>query len=87
MSVLIAVAARDLALQGFANPFFVPTTGVAMRSFRDEVNRKAADNPLSAHPEDYELWQLGMFDSESGVFSNEARVLVRGVDVVEASRG
>lgn len=80
---LIVVAVRDSAVDAFMRPFFVPSTGMAIRSFRDEVNR--ADSEMAKHPQDYELFQLGMFDEDTGRFSNaEApRSLIRGADCKE----
>lgn len=55
-----------------------------MRSFTDEVNRVAPDNPLSMHPDDYTLWYLGHWDEDSGVFSSDdqgARPVARGKDL------
>jgi hypothetical protein len=84
MAKLVVCAVRDAALQAYARPFFVPTKGVAMRSFRDEVKRKAEDNPMHQHPEDYELFALGTFDEASGVFELEGfERLARAVDVME----
>lgn len=79
----VVVAVRDSAVDAYARPFFVPSTAVAVRSFRDEVNR--AESPMHAHPGDYELFELGSFDEESGKFENLASVrsLVRGADVKE----
>lgn len=67
MARLFAVATRDRQLAAYHRPFFVPTKGFAVRSFTDEVNRKAADNPMFAHPEDYELFHIGYFDEDTGV--------------------
>jgi len=54
------VAVKDLALGAFLPPFFVPAVGVAVRQFGDEVKRD--DSPMSSHPEDYELFDFGVFD-------------------------
>ena len=43
--VLIMVAVRDSALDALMRPFFVPTTGFAVRSFQDEV--KNSESPMS----------------------------------------
>ena len=78
-------AVFDSAVQAFGQPFFVPALGAALRSFSDEVNRKASDNALSQHPEDYTLHALGQFDDETGEFTcsdDSRRVLSRGKDVV-----
>lgn len=73
MAKVMVVAIRDRALDSFSRPFFVPTIGAAIRSFADEVNRADKENPLYAHPEDFDLYKLGEFDEQSGSFTNEAR--------------
>ena len=55
MAKVVVVAVRDRAIDAFGRPFFVPTIGVALRSFHDEMNRQAPDNAMAAHPEDYDL--------------------------------
>lgn len=80
---LVAVAVKDLAVGAFMRPFFVQSRGVANRSFADEVNN--AESPMNKHPEDYELYELGSFDEESGRLAEHedgAPVLLsRGKDV------
>lgn len=79
-------AVFDSAVQAFGQPFFVPALGAAIRSFTDEVNRKASDNALANHPDDYTLHALGTFEDETGTFEaddNSRRALCRGKDVVQ----
>lgn len=75
-------AVRDSAADSYMNPFFSTSTGIAIRSFRDEVNRKAEGNTLAAHPSDFELYQLGYFDPGDGSFEVMAKphLLIRGKD-------
>lgn len=56
---------RDSKAEAFMRPFFAPTRGMAMRSFSDAINGSDGD-PLSKHPEDYCLFELGEFDEVSG---------------------
>lgn len=63
---LLVCAVRDRAADAFMRPFVVPATGLAIRSFSDEINRKAPDNPMSAHPDDYDLFKIGEFEEETG---------------------
>lgn len=78
----VVVAVRDSAVGSFSRPFFVPSTGAATRSFADEVNRAAPDNPMYAHPDDFELWRLCSFEDESGEFGDTGQVMLsRGKDV------
>lgn len=64
MPIQTIVAVRDRAVDAFSRPFFVPSVGAAVRSFRDEVNNP--ESPMNKHPEDYDLYELGAFDDESG---------------------
>lgn len=83
---LIICAVKDTASQGFNNPFFVPAAAVAIRSFRAEVNRASSDNQLYQHPEDFELYELGSFDQDTGVITSPGLVLIsRAKDLREPS--
>lgn len=58
---------RDSAANAFGRPFFLPTIGVAIRSFADQVNASDAGD-LFSHPEDFELFHCGQFDDSNGLF-------------------
>lgn len=62
----IIVAIKDRAAEAFMRPWFVPTVGMAVRSFIDEVNRAADDNNLYRHPDDFELYEIGVYDDSTG---------------------
>lgn len=82
MSVLCVVAVWDSAAQAFGRPLFVPSVGVALRSFTDEVNRKAPDNAMNQHYADFELYELCSFNEEAGEFFDPVkRMVARGKDV------
>lgn len=66
------MSVRDRAANIYGQPFFVASTGVAIRGFRDEINRQADGNMLYAHPEDFDLFSLGEFDDNSGEFIVES---------------
>ena len=59
---------KDRAADAFGRPMFVPSTGVAIRSFSDEINRNADDNQLYNHPDDFDLFEFGIFDDNTGLF-------------------
>jgi hypothetical protein len=59
---------KDRAADAFGRPMFVPSTGVAIRSFSDELNRSDADNQLYNHPDDFDLYEFGTFDDNTGLF-------------------
>lgn len=73
------VAVRDLAVEGFHRPFFVNHTAQAVRSFQDEVNN--AESEIARHINDYELWDLGTFEDESGTINNNPVRIVRAIDL------
>lgn len=85
MTKLVVTAVRDAAMAMFHRPMFTPTVAVAVRAVADEANRKVGENPLSAHPEDYELFELGFYDEDSGLFETgvpksvcQVKNLIRG---------
>lgn len=77
---LAVVTVRDRALEAFGRPIFTPAVGVGVRSFGDEVNNPQGE--MHKHPEDYDLYHLGFWHDDTGVFElYEKPVLVgRGVD-------
>lgn len=64
------VSVHDRAAAAYGRPIFTQTTGQAIRSFQDEINRNAPDNTMFAHPEDFVLFHLGNFDDATGTFNN-----------------
>lgn len=79
-------AVRDIQIEEFMRPFTTPAVGGATRSFSDEVNRNAPDNPMSQHPADYHLYEVGTFDTLTGEISPlpspGTRLLLRGEDAI-----
>lgn len=67
MAIKLVFAVRDRAADSFGQPFFDVARGRAIRSFTDELN-KNENSPLSAHPEDFDLYFLGMFNDQTGMF-------------------
>lgn len=80
----VIVSCKDVVAGMFMRPSFSPAAAVAVRGFRDEVNRRAEDNMLFRHPGDFELYELGTFDDVEGKFELAIpRLLVRARDLVE----
>lgn len=76
------VAVFDRAAQLFGRPFFVAAPGQAIRSFTTEVNRKDDQRgEFALHPNDFDLWQLALYDDAEGKFDPVQTMLVRGIDV------
>ncbi len=81
MSMLIACAVRDEKADCYAHPFFVPALGLAIRMFLDWT--KDPKTVVGAHPEDYRLFRVGLFDQVAGVFKPEATpVFIQSADTV-----
>ena len=57
----------DSKAQAYMQPFYMQSTGQAVRSFDDTVNDH--QHPFSKHPEDYTLFELGEYDDQSATFS------------------
>lgn len=67
--ILKTFAVFDIKAQIFSAPFFLGTTGEAVRAFKDGANDKST--AIGRHPEDYQLKCLGKFDNETGEFIPE----------------
>lgn len=75
-------AVRDRATDQFGNPMFLISSGQAIRSFTDEVNRADKDNQIYNHPDDFDLYYLGSFDTNVGSFDvNVPRMVIVGKEV------
>jgi hypothetical protein len=59
---------RDRATDSFGQPMFLVSHGQAIRSFTDEVNKAEKDNQLYQHPDDFDLYYLGEYDSSDASF-------------------
>jgi len=65
---LVLCSVKDRAADAFGRPMFVPSVGVAIRSFSDEVNRSDPENQLHNHSDDFDLFEFGEFDDNTGLF-------------------
>lgn len=65
----LMLALYDKKQEQFLLPFFVPTLGVAYRSIQDEISRGGEGNMLAAHPGDFQIFEIGVFDEDTGHFA------------------
>lgn len=65
--ILKVFSVYDTASAAYLQPFFTPTTGLAVRSFSDAVND--TNHQFSKHVADYSLYLLGEFDDNNGTFT------------------
>lgn len=54
----------------FGTPFFSGTEASAMRDFSDNVNDSNPRNMWSNHPEDFSLFHIGEFETNTGVIDS-----------------
>lgn len=79
---LYVLSVRDAKADSFGRPFYTVSLGEAVRSFSDEINRVAEDNILYKHPDDFELIQLALFETDNGRFELlEPKQLAHGSSV------
>ena len=60
---------RDKSLQEFYRPSFDQNDKVAARSFGDLI--ASPEGLVAKHPEDFCLYYLGTFDTETGFFTQD----------------
>ena len=76
-------AIYDAGAQAYLPPFILPRAEMAQRTFGDCVNSK--DHQFGAHPEDYTLFCLGLWDDETAIYTMEGngpQTLGNGVEYV-----
>lgn len=77
---LVVVSVHDRAADAYAQPQYVAAVGQAIRGFSDQVNGEKS--VVSDHPEDFDLYELGVFDDNSGKFEllDSPRIVAIGKD-------
>lgn len=71
--IQIICAVKDRAADAFGRPLFVPSVGLAIRSFSDEVNRSDPENQMFNHSDDFDLYEIGSFDDNTGIIECHAQ--------------
>jgi len=72
----------DQKALAYLPPFFMPEVGMATRAFTDMVNDTA--HMFGKHPEDFTLFELGMFDDNKGMLEpfKSPEMVVTGLAVL-----
>lgn len=63
--VYFAFSIRDIKTNTFNIPYFQTHKAGAMRMFSDLCRDQ--NTPMSKHAEDFQLYEIGVFDSETGM--------------------
>lgn len=59
---------RDSKVEAYLPPFLAANVPTAQRLLQDAV--RGGDSMLQMHPEDYQLFHVGMFDEQTGELSS-----------------
>lgn len=82
MQVTKLFTVYDSAAEFYLPPFFVPTTGIAIRAFEDCIN--SDDHQFGKHPDHYTLFYLGEFSDQDATFDlHSPRSCGNGVEFVK----
>ncbi|WNK14339.1 MAG: nonstructural protein [Microvirus sp.] len=75
---------RDAAAGIYMSVWSTPTTAMAIRSFAEECTNQ--QSPMSKNPTDYELFEIGEFDNETGmVIETIPRSIARATDYKDST--
>lgn len=74
----------DQKAEAYKEPFYQPQTGQGVRIFADCINKQ--DHPFNLHPEDYTLFEIGLYDEESGEIAPHSplKSLGNGVEFIKS---
>lgn len=72
-------AVYDSKVEIYEQPFFLRTKGEAIRSWQKVTNDQ--QTKFYEHPEDYTLFELGVYDEETGSFQNHKTPVSIGVAI------
>lgn len=76
-------AVYDIKALAYMQPFFGGNAGSAMRAFGDEVTKQGSN--IGKHPEDYQLFEIGAYDDNTGelIPTVPVKVLCTALDFVQ----
>lgn len=66
-------------LTEFMQPYYQANEHVAMRNFKIAMNDPASE--LKKIAENIELWELGTFDTVTGIIKSDLKYICKGLDV------
>jgi len=73
----------DIKADAYLTPFFLPTDGMATRTFSDCANDP--QHQFGKHPEDYILWKIATYDDSIGIITplEKHELLGKAVEYVD----
>lgn len=76
MAVMMMFSIRDDKAESFQIPVVFPTKGVMTRALADAVNKTGSTDLYATHPSDFSVYHVADFDSDSGVVTPLAPVVL-----------
>jgi len=73
----------DRATEGFNQPFVQPTANAALRIIKNEMQQQ--NSMLAAHPSDYELWEIGHMNPQTGELTAKKERVARLEDLAQTT--
>lgn len=70
MTTLTLLALRDIKADLWHPPIAVPNTMVLLRNLGDQVNDPNGKEDWQKHPEDFELYEIGHYNTLNGCISS-----------------
>lgn len=76
-------ALYDTGIESHAQPFFQPNAHAALRVVKANMTQ---DSMLAQHPEDFELYELGDFNEQTGELTSKRERVARLKDIADSQR-
>ena len=74
----------DSAVGAYMRPFVLQSDGQAIRGFSDEAMNP--ETPINAHPEDYALFRIGIFDDATATITPEEPTCLARAHEIKAKK-
>lgn len=76
-------AVKDSATDTYGLPFFLNSRGEAMRHFTDAARANPEQSQIAKHPEDYTLYEIGMYDeTDASITAQTPEQVMRAKDAI-----
>ena len=73
----------DVKAKAYITPFVLPNDGMAIRTFQTCAND--LNHAFGQHPEDYVLYRIGEFDSDTGELINDKspELIIKAIETLK----
>lgn len=81
MAKYVLYSVYDTKVKFFHKPMFMRNKGEALRSWKTEANADPEKSSISAHPSDFDLFEIGEFDDDTAKFEMHPSPISLGLAV------